>query len=125
MTGDHLHAVRVSPGCIIPVIVRANPHTMTAQPTLEVDFRDRQATVRANPHTITQPHTDTPVHRSTVVPTPAHQLAKQPTGYLIIGRGGAETSTECLSPITFGSLMILSTTAFLSFICEASPQMIV
>lgn len=37
MTGDHMYAVRVSPGCIIPVTVRANPHTMTAQPTLEVD----------------------------------------------------------------------------------------
>lgn len=81
---------------------------------------------------LTQPRTAsrnrtpaTPVHRSTVVPTPANQLAKQPAGYLIIGRSGAETSTECLSPITFGSLMILSTTAFLSFICEAFPQMIV
>ena len=93
------------PGAYQPVIVRANPHT--------------------TPHCLAQPHTDTPVHRSTVVPTPAHQLAKQPTGYLIIGRSGAETSTECLSPITFGSLMILSTTAFLSFICEAFPQMIV
>lgn len=77
---------------------------------------------------LTQPHTDTPTHRcpeGAVVPMPAHQPAKQPTGYLIIGRSGAETSTECLSPITFGSLMILSTTAFLSFICEAFPQMIV
>lgn len=70
-------------------------------------------------------HTNTPMHRSTVVPTPANQLASQSAGYLIIGRSGAETSTECLSPITFGSLMILSTTAFLSFICEAFPQMIV
>ncbi len=92
----------------------------------------RQATVRANPHTtphcLAQPRNHTPTHRcteGTAVPTPAHQLAKQPTGYLIIGRSGAETSTECLSPITFGSLMILSTTAFLSFICEAFPQMIV
>lgn len=105
---------------------------MTAQPTLEGDSRSpmghrasESSHNPALPHTTAHRHTNTPMHRSTIVPTPAHQLAKQPTGYLIIGRSGAETSTECLSPITFGSLIILSTTAFLSFICEAFPQMIV
>lgn len=82
--------------------------------------------ILTQPRTASRNHTPAPRRpEGTVVPTPAHQLAKQPTGYLIIGRSGAETSTECLSPITFGSLMILSTTAFLSFICEAFPQMIV
>ena len=56
---------------------------------------------------------------------PTHRPIAVLDAYLMIGRNGADTSTECLSPITVGSLMILSTTAFLSFICEASPQMIV
>ena len=96
------------------------------EPALAASSRRLCEPILAQPRTAS--HNRTPTHRcpeGAVVPTPAHQPAKQPTGYLIIGRSGAETSTECLSPITFGSLMILSTTAFLSFICEAFPQMIV
>ena len=44
--------------------------------------------------------------------------------YLMIGRRGADTSTLCLSPITFGSLMILSTTAFFNLRSEESPHTI-
>lgn len=141
----HIHNAAISIDTCPSAQCQVRPHT-TKSAMSDADHRQASTPYAAAGRQPSQSPAASKRSRQTIKPNPAqppdHEPPLQPTpsqpptppthrptavlgAYLIIGRNGADTSTECLSPITFGSLIILSTTAFLSFICEAFPQMIV
>lgn len=116
-----------SPPCPMPItgeLRHITPPPATSHHNRQPPARTT-ANSRISPRTAARPRTPLQSNPRQPPTPPTHRPIAVLDAYLMIGRMGADTSTECLSPITFGSLMILSTTAFLSFICEASPQMIV